>query len=72
MKPFMSMLTLVQSHEVWDLWAKWELGLLEALSSSAGNNQQKKAEKAEAVMRIDEMFLARLRQPHSSARNPRA
>jgi hypothetical protein len=72
MKPYMSMLTLTQSHEVWDLWAKWELEVLEELSSSTGNNQKKKAEKEEAVMRIDEMFLARLRQPHSSESNPRA
>lgn len=66
MKPYMSMLILVQSHEVWDLWAKWELDLLEELSSSTGNNKKKRAEKEEAIMRIDEMFLARLRQPHSS------
>jgi hypothetical protein len=70
MKPFVSMLTLAQSHEVWDLWAKWELEVLEELSSSASNNPKKKAEKEEAIMRIDEMFLARLRQPHSSKSNP--
>jgi hypothetical protein len=71
-KPYMSMLTLAQSHEVWDLWAKWELEILEELSSSVGKNQKKKGEKEEAVIRIDEMFLARLRQPHSSESNLRA
>jgi hypothetical protein len=64
------MLNLKQSHEVWDPWAKWELEILEELSSSSGNNPKKKAEKEEAVIRIDEMFLTRLRQPHSSESCP--
>lgn len=51
-----------KSHDVWDLWAKWELELLEELNANADMED----EKEEAVTRIDEMFLARLRQPHSN------
>jgi len=56
----------LQSYEVWDPWAKWELQNLEELSSTGARNPQREAELRDAVARVNDMFLARLRQPHSS------
>lgn len=56
----------VKSHEVWDPWIHWELERLEELATLAETDPMKLVEKEQAAIRIDEMFLSRLKQPHSS------
>jgi hypothetical protein len=46
----------LQSHEVWNLWKDWEVGKIEALQNAEA--------KANAVARVDEIFLERTRQIH--------
>jgi hypothetical protein len=55
-----------QSHEVWEPWIHWELERLEELATLAETDPMKMVEKGQATVRIDEMFLSRLKQPHSS------
>lgn len=51
--------SISKSHQVWDLWAAWELERLETIAEGS-------SERDEAVQRINDMFLSRLRQPHSN------
>jgi hypothetical protein len=43
---------IIQSHEVWDLWQEWEVGTIEG------------PPRTEAVVRVDTMFLERMRRIH--------
>ena len=47
---------IMQSHEIWNLWQEWEMDKIEGL--------QNPEERAEAVARVDAMFLERMRQIH--------
>ena len=46
----------IQSHEVWNLWQEWEMGKIESLPNAEA--------RAEAIARVDAMFLERMRQIH--------
>ena len=48
-----------QSHKIWNLWQEWEVGKIEGLRNAAA--------RAEAVARVDAMFLERMRQIHIGA-----
>ncbi|PVF92511.1 hypothetical protein CPB86DRAFT_769315 [Serendipita vermifera] len=55
-----------KSDRLWNPWIKWELEQLEVISAAAEEDSSKESEKQEAIARIDELFLNRLKQIHSS------
>jgi len=46
----------IQSHEIWNLWQEWEVEKIEGLQNAEA--------RAEAVTRVDAMFLERMRRIH--------
>jgi len=44
----------IQSHKIWNLWQEWEVGKIEGSPNAEA--------RAEAVARVDAMFLERIRQ----------
>ncbi|KAG8755812.1 Splicing factor [Serendipita sp. 396] len=54
---------MTKSHDVWDPWIKWELEKIDELFDAGSASE---AEKQAAISRVDELFLTRIKQPHST------